>query len=161
MQFLSLIFALMLVVTIVAVYALEVSFLFRFIFNKLRNQQADFGLLNKWAPLLHTLALVGIACFSYAYFIEPYRIEVRAVDILTEKLKKANLRIVQISDLHCDTKMRNENRLVDIINPLKPDIIVFTGDAVNTPGALPLFKDIMRKLKASIGKYAVLGNYDV
>lgn len=100
MQFLNLIFALMLVITIVVVCALEVSFLFRSILNKLKNQQVDLGLLKRWAPLLHSLAIIGIICFSYGYLVEPYRIEVRAVDIFTEKLKKANLRIVQISFWH-------------------------------------------------------------
>lgn len=118
-------------------------------------------MITKPMPILYFLALVGALCFLYSYFIEPYWIEVKTLDIYTDKLKGANVKIVQISDLHCDKKVRNEYKLADIINPLKPDIIVFTGDTLNTPAALPVFKDAMKKLNASIGKYAVRGNFDV
>jgi len=106
------------------------------------------------------LALAGIFCILYGYFIEPRWIEVKHIDIPTAKLKCASLRVVQISDLHCETKIKNENKMVEIVNSLNPDIIVFTGDSLNTPKALPIFRDAMGRLKAKIGKYAVKGNED-
>jgi len=109
---------------------------------------------------LFIFIIAGIACFAYAYFIEPYRIEVNTVDVSTDKLQGTHLRIAHISDLHCDIKVRNEDELVRIINPLKPDIIVFTGDALNTRTALPIFKKALKRLDANIGKYAVTGNID-
>ena len=118
-------------------------------------------MVSRFTILIHILAIVGIACFIYGYFIEPYWIDVRHVEIKTDKFKGTDLTIVQISDLHCDKKMRNEEALPKIINALDPDIIVFTGDTLNTPRALPSFKKTMRALKAEIGKYAVRGNFDV
>ena len=102
----------------------------------------------------------GSTLFFIRVFIEPYRPSVEKVDILTAKLKKTNLRIVQISDLHCDQKERSESKVVEIINALKPDVIIFTGDAINAPEALPVFKKTMLKLKAGLGKFAVRGNWD-
>jgi hypothetical protein len=143
------------------VYFLEALLLVRFISSRLAGKRTGSGMLSKPAIILHSLALLGILCLLYSYFIEPYWIEVRTVTIITEKFKNTDLRIVQISDLHCDRTVRNENRMVDIINSLKPDIIVFTGDSLNVPDALPGFKEVMTQLKAGIGKYAVRGNFDV
>jgi uncharacterized protein len=105
--------------------------------------------------------MFGLACFFYGYVIEPYWIDVATVTIETPKLRHSLFRIVQFSDLHCERKLRNEERLVYIINSLEPDIILFTGDTLNTREALPGFRDTMKKLQAHHGKYAVYGNYDV
>ena len=113
------------------------------------------------AVINHFLAAAGLLCIVYGYFVEPRWMEVKVVEIPAAKLAHTTLRIVQISDLHCETKVVNENKMVEIINSLKPDLIVFTGDSLNTPKALPVFRDTMRKLRATIGKYAVTGNDDL
>jgi predicted MPP superfamily phosphohydrolase len=51
--------------------------------------------------------------------------------------------------------------MVDMVNELNPDYIVFTGDMVNehaqeAEGWEPVFA----KLKAKHGKYSILGNHD-
>lgn len=148
------------VLLVAAVYILEFGFIFIFLSNKLRKRKKKNPMTTKPAVLVHVLAVIGIICFLYGYFIEPYRIEVTTVPIRTNKLKQTSFRIVQISDLHCDGKMRKEKNIVEIINNLEPDVIVFTGDAVNTPDALPLFKDTMKSLKASLAKFAVYGNFE-
>jgi len=117
--------------------------------------------VSKGAVVIHLAALAGIVLFSYAYFIEPYRLEVRHVDIATDRLVRAAFTLVQISDLHCDTKIINEKRMPAIINEIRPDIICFTGDALNTPAALPVFRQTLAALAAPLGKYAVRGNLDV
>lgn len=131
-----------------------------FTFNKLKGKKSRRILGSKCALLVHLLAITGIFCFLYGYFIEPYWIEVKVVTIRTEKLTEASFRLVQISDLHCDKKMRNEQRLVELINNMEPDIIVFTGDALNTLEALPRFKNTMKNLKANLAKLAVCGDFD-
>lgn len=155
----ELIVLLIFLATIIIVYASELALLLDFILVKLKGVGKP-KLFSKPAIILHIFALIGIICFLYGYFIEPYWIEINTINIYTEKLKNTTLKVVHISDLHCDKKIRNENKLPDIINPLKPDIIVFTGDTLNTPKALDTFKDVMKKIKAKIGKYAVRGNFD-
>jgi len=115
---------------------------------------------NTWNLFKYSVLIGGTLCLLYAYFIEPYRVEVNTIDIFTDKLRGTGLTIVQISDLHCDPKVRNEDKLAEIINPLKPDIIVFTGDAINSLGGLPVFKSALKRLNAGIGKYGVTGNVD-
>jgi len=145
---------------VAAVYILEFGFVIVFIFNKLQKRNKRNPLLTKPAILIHILAVIGVGCFLYGYFIEPYRVEVKRVPIRTGKLKQTSFRIVHISDLHCDRKIRNEKTVVELVNNLEPDVIVFTGDAVNTPSALPLFKETMKDLKAPLGKFAVYGNFE-
>lgn len=147
------------VAAVAFIYFGEIVLISLFAYNKLRGRYRRI-LLTKKAILLHFFAITGIICFCYGYFIEPYRIEVTFVPIETNKLINTSFRIVQISDLHCDKKTVNEKAIVKIINDLKPDIIVFTGDAVNKPSALPLFKETMQNLDASLGKFAVYGNWE-
>ena len=90
--------------------------------------------------------------------------------VYTQNVKIKNLpaalkdfHIVQISDLHAGS-MIFEKRLVEaveMINELKPDLVFFTGDMVNTIAdeALP-FIDILKEIKAKYGVFSVLGNHD-
>jgi predicted MPP superfamily phosphohydrolase len=146
---------------VTAVYILELFFILTFVITKLGRGRTTNILWRKPAIVIHLLAIVGIICFLYGYFIEPYWVEVKVVPIETDKLKKTSFRLVQISDLHCDKKERNEERIIGLINQMAPDIIVFTGDAINTASALVLFKDTMRDLNAGLAKLAIRGNFEV
>lgn len=110
--------------------------------------------------VIHSVAILGIVCMLYGYFIEPYWIETNYLQIKTLALKKAKIRVVQISDLHCDIKKRNEPSLANRINELNPDIVVFTGDCLNTSAALPNFQEAISGIRAKIGLFAVKGNWD-
>lgn len=75
------------------------------------------------------------------------------------------LRIVHISDAHLGSFLDNSFEEVEaglqMINDLKPDLILFTGDMVNNFAHeadpwIPYF----RKLEARLGKFSVLGNHD-
>lgn len=145
---------------VASVYILEFWIITAFALNKLRKSKQPEMPRKKIAVLIHILAVIGIICFLYGFFIEPYWIEVKIIPLRTDKLRHTSFRVVQISDLHCDRKMRNEEAIIGLINKLKPDIVVFTGDAVNTPSALPVFKDTMKNLDASIAKLAVYGNWE-
>lgn len=73
-------------------------------------------------------------------------------------------RIAQISDLHVGTWGQDTTflaRLVDKINALDPDLIVFTGDIVNRESRefVPMTSTFSR-LEARDGVYAVMGNHD-
>jgi hypothetical protein len=108
------------------------------------------------------LAVVGAVCIAYAYFVEPYWPEVTEVTIPCPDLTADRpVRIVHISDLHCDPKVRLEDDLPGIIADLEPDLICFTGDAVNHLDALPVFRRLMRDLVAIAPVYACRGNWDI
>jgi hypothetical protein len=108
------------------------------------------------------LALIGLLCIAYGYFIEPYWPSITHVQIKTSKLAPGSrpVRIVHISDLHSDPQPRLEGRLPSLIAEQKPDIIVFAGDTINSPAALPIFKQCLAELAAIAPTFAVKGNWD-
>lgn len=143
------------------VYFLEVRIWFGYILGRIKRiPDARRILLGKSAMCVHTIAVFGILCAAYGYWIEPYWIQVRRIELHSPKLTNTSFRVVQISDTHCDRKPRNEAKVVEIINALNPDIIVFTGDSLNDLQALPRFQEMLRSLKASKGKFALRGNID-
>lgn len=73
-------------------------------------------------------------------------------------------KIVQISDLHLGTyseEIGHFRNMVQEINAQHPDLVVFTGDIVNSnPQELTPFLDILKELKAKDGVLSVVGNHD-
>jgi len=67
---------------------------------------------------------------------------------------------VLISDLHSDGKSRLEERIPGIIAKENPDIILFTGDCVNSSEGLAVFKKCMTRLAELAPTFAVRGNWD-
>jgi predicted MPP superfamily phosphohydrolase len=108
------------------------------------------------------LAALGTLCIAYGFFIEPYRLEVKHVRIESPKLPGLSrpIRVVHISDLHSEARPRLEPRLPAVVAAEKPDLIVFTGDALNSPAGLPVFKDCLSRLAGIAPTFAVRGNWD-
>ena len=108
------------------------------------------------------LAGVGLICALYAYFVEPHWLEVSHVSIPSSKLPPgtAPIRIAHISDMHSEARPNLEGSLAEAIQKEKPDLIVFTGDAINAPEGLPTFKMLMTRLSQIAPTFAVRGNWD-
>jgi predicted MPP superfamily phosphohydrolase len=70
-------------------------------------------------------------------------------------------RVVHISDLHYSPATAHSlDRVLDEIERLPPDLIVFTGDLVSHPRDLPGLAQPLSRLRAPLGVYAVSGNHD-
>ena len=83
--------------------------------------------------LLISIILVVFLLVLYLYF-ENVFLEVSNYEIVSDKIPKEfnNFKIVQISDYHnSKTKKLNED-LIDTIKNEKPDIIVITGDFIDS-----------------------------
>ena len=107
---------------------------------------------------------IGVIWVGAAY--TGHHIVVHRQDIFSQRLPEEfnGFTIVQISDLHVGTwgdDTRFVQKLVDTVNNLHPDIIVFTGDVVNrqTNEIFP-FIEVLSHLKAREGVYSILGNHD-
>lgn len=77
------------------------------------------------------------------------------------------LKIVHFSDLHYGRTVNDEKLalIVDEINKLKPDLVLFTGDLIDkdiklNEKKLAEIEKHLSEIDASIGKYAVKGNHD-
>ena len=71
------------------------------------------------------------------------------------------LRIVQVTDIHLSGRPgRLLRRAAEEVARLEPDILVFTGDAVNRREAWPEAARWLRDLPATVARLAVPGNWD-
>lgn len=115
-----------------------------------------------WEKVLLVFAVAGMALYAYGHYVEPYWVEVTHVHIHSPKLTNFSrpIRVVQISDLHCDPTARAEKQLPGIIAAQKPDIVVFTGDAINSRGGLPNFRSCLKAVAKIAPTFAVDGNHD-
>jgi predicted MPP superfamily phosphohydrolase len=118
--------------------------------------------LRWWEKGIMTSSIVLTLCFLYALLVEPYWLEVTHVTIRTPKIAadEGNIRIVLISDLHCDKLARLEPTLPSVIAKEKPDLILFAGDALNQISGIENFRGCMRMLSALAPTYIVEGNHD-
>jgi len=120
-----------------------------------------------------SVAITAIAVDASVF--EPNSPKLVEITLPIKRLPEAwdGLRIAQLSDFHYDEDFSviPLRKAVDVINSLKPDLIVLTGDFVSAPffassrkkaaGLIDPCAQLLTKLKARLGLYACLGNHDV
>lgn len=120
-------------------------------------------LFNRFA-LVVTIVWLVIAVYGIA--VGWKKITVEKVEITSERIPAAfdGYRIVQLSDFHIGTYAsapKTVDRIVSEVNSLKPDLIVFTGDLVNSSSEeICQFTSVLSRMKATDGVLSVLGNHD-
>jgi predicted MPP superfamily phosphohydrolase len=120
------------------------------------------GLLN--APLWLGIALPLLlwAAAFYATWIEPFRLGVTRQKLASPKWRGQPLRVLHIGDIHVERISPRERRLNALIESLRPDVIVFSGDFVNLSyngdaRAKDEIREIIRQWQAPLGVYCVPG----
>lgn len=107
--------------------------------------------------------------YIYARYVGTMGIQVREYNIINEKLPSSfdGFSIVQFSDLELGSTflVQDMEKLVEKVNELKPDVVVFTGDIVSTQHTLSdeekeLLIEHLSKMDPLIGKYSVKGDDD-
>jgi predicted MPP superfamily phosphohydrolase len=96
---------------------------------------------------------------------EPFMIAVERQEIYLRKLPKAldGFRIVHLSDLHYGPMVdpRHLQRAIEIANDLRPEMIALTGDYISQErGYAAPCAEIVGRLRATYGVFAILGNHD-
>ncbi|HZE70290.1 MAG TPA: metallophosphoesterase [Pyrinomonadaceae bacterium] len=113
---------------------------------------------------LRSLAL-NLAQAARSALAEPYMLTVEHRPIYLRRLPEAfqSLRVVQISDVHHSAFTSREQiaRAVETANRLRPDVVALTGDYISHDRqyAAPC-AELLGRLQARYGVYAVLGNHD-
>lgn len=131
------------------------------------------GLKRFSARIPHVMDGVALvtACLSlflliYGTTLGWHRYEVKEVEFRHPDLPDAfdGYRMVQISDWHLGTIARYPSRIAEavaLINSLKADLIVFTGDLVNNEAVeLDGLDSLLTSLSATDGVISILGNHD-
>lgn len=108
------------------------------------------------------LAAGGLGCLVYAGLVEPNNLQITRIRVPIHELP-ANTKpiyLVHISDTHCDSTIRLEDKVVAEIAKIKPSLIFFTGDAVNSLEGVPIFDAFAKKLLDIAPTMAVKGDWD-
>ena len=120
-----------------------------------------------WLSITGTvLSVVTFVALWWGALVNRFNIDVKDVEIEIDGLPDGfdGYRIVQFSDMHVGTFGNDTtfvSTFVDRINALNPDLIVFTGDIVNSKTTeLQPFVAPFSRLHAPDGVYSILGNHD-
>jgi predicted MPP superfamily phosphohydrolase len=117
--------------------------------------------------LASTLLLVGhLALTGYALdsmWGEPFRIGVTRLAYRSPRLDPAPpIRLVHLSDFHVERLTRREHKVLALLDELRPDVILYTGDLlsfsyVDDRTAQAECRTLMSQLHAPLGVFAVTG----
>ncbi|MBN1106389.1 MAG: metallophosphoesterase [Deltaproteobacteria bacterium] len=110
------------------------------------------------------LALLAAGITFYGY-LEALGIRSEHVTIMTSKLPSGvgRFRIVQISDVHLGLMIREGRlrRILEKVHDAKPDMLVSTGDLVDSQmDNLTPLADMFREIAPRHGKFAITGNHE-
>jgi hypothetical protein len=113
----------------------------------------------------------------YGTSVEPFRVQVSRLELVVPRLAAAAgstgagnpgdpLRIVQLSDLHVERLTRRDRALPGLVAGLQPDLVVLTGDYLNTtynddPQAAADLGELLAQVGAVQACYAVWGTPQV
>lgn len=121
------------------------------------------------SKILIIVLLISLV-YIYARYIGTIGIKVKVYNVVNENLPESfdGFTIAHFSDMELGTTFNIENLpdLVEKINNLKPNIVVFTGDIVHSNCSLTLKEkkiliEELGKIDPEIGKYSVRGDDDV
>ena len=106
--------------------------------------------------------------FIYIKFIATSGFIVKEYGVYSERLPESfnGLKIAHLSDIHFGSIGNKKlNDVVDEVNKMKPDIVVFTGDLYDeytnlTDEMKQNIIDSLSKIETKLGKYAIIGNHD-
>ena len=136
-----------------------INFFFNFSDAKIFERRS---FLSKIALLV---ASIPIPFVLYGIYKGRYNYKVYKYDLSFDDLPVDfdGYQITHISDIHSGS-LKNKNNVeyaVKLINEQKSDLILFTGDIINNKSSeLIKWKDLLSTMKASDGKFSVLGNHD-
>lgn len=113
----------------------------------------------KWALGAFALGAAGLL-LTDALFLEKYFFKVKAFDIGNKDGRK-KLKLVLLTDLHIKhTLFPFYRKLAASVNQLQPDLILITGDTLDSSGEVQLMDEFLGLLHQHIKKVAIPGNND-
>lgn len=150
------------------VMTVVIADLIRIILKKCKGINQD-KLSSKMTFLVGgSICILIVVTLSTYGVIHANKINDTKYEVTIDKENKLNnLRISLVSDLHLgyNSKIEHIEKMVDIINKNKSDLVVIAGDIFDNEYAAidrdEEFINVLKKIKATYGVYAVYGNHDI
>lgn len=118
--------------------------------------------MKKIIIIFSIICLLIILCGIYFYF-ENTTLEVSTYQIASNKIPNEfnNYKIIQISDFHNNTSSKLTKKLIAEIKNQKPNIIVITGDLIDsTKTNVDIAIDMIKEIIEIAPVYYVMGNHE-
>lgn len=118
--------------------------------------------------IIGIILIIG-SFYIYMRLIEPTSLTIKDYGVIDNKIPESfnGFKIVQFSDIHFGrtTNEKEVKNIVQKINELKPDILIFTGDLFNPYITLSennknFLKEALKETKATLKKFAITGEQD-
>ncbi|MGM9879231.1 MAG: metallophosphoesterase [Bacilli bacterium] len=115
------------------------------------------------------LVILIIGLIIWGKFGEPNILTIKEYKIESVNLPNSfnGVKIIQFSDIHYGTGFSEKRlkNLINEINSIKPDIVIFTGDLIDknynaTDKDIQILTNYLSKIESKLGKYATIGNHD-
>ena len=133
--------------------------------RKLRNKKIFKILMWIFIPLF-IIFTVSYTCLRY---IGNIGIVVREYPVYSDDINEElnGLKIVQFSDIHYgkNSSIKDVKKLVNLINEINPDIVIFTGDLIDEEYVISnddkeSIMSEFNRITSNIGKFAIRGEED-
>jgi len=124
---------------------------------------------NKGYYLFMFIVISLFVLILWSRYVSTKGLVVREYGVINEKLPESfhGLKVVHFTDLHYKTTIYEEElkTLVENINEVNADIVVFTGDLVDklveyNEDDVKTIAKYLNDINVNIGKYAIKGNHD-
>lgn len=124
--------------------------------------------MKKKLKLLFMILLIFVTLIvCYSRYIEPERLAVKEITVETE-MDIEKCRIAFFTDTHFGALYDEKHleRIVEMINGLDADIVIFGGDLLDNYARdkevldMEYLQEKLNRIEAKAGKYAVFGNHD-
>ena len=124
--------------------------------------------IRLWVKITLTIITIIILTFIYGRYINTKGYEVNEYTIIDNIPDSFDgIKIVHISDINYlhTTKYEDLKKIIDQINLIKPDLVLFTGDLLNinieySNKDQKEITKLLSSIKANIGKFAIKGEED-
>lgn len=125
--------------------------------------------MNKYLKFSFSIIIIIIGIILYARFIGTIGLNTKEYTFTDTNIPSNfdGIKIVHFSDIHYNRAINTTklNKIIDEINLINADIVVFTGDLIDKDMILndndfKYLTEAFNKIKAKYGKYAILGNHD-
>ena len=122
--------------------------------------------LKLWVKIILSVILIIAALLIYGFFINNHGYKVKEIAIYDNIPSEYNgLKIVHISDINYGNTVKNKQlkKIINNINLIKPDIIVFTGDLIykDSKTNTDELTKLLSKMDYNIGAYYITGDEDI
>ncbi|MER2999274.1 metallophosphoesterase [Pontibacter populi] len=116
---------------------------------------------NIWWGVGATAVALAAGVLLDAFFLEKYFFQVKRFRIGSSTRSNKPMKLVLLADLHLKQALFPRHyKLARKVNELKPDLLLFAGDTLDTSGEMNTVRRFLALLDSHIKKVAVPGNHD-